>query len=100
MVTGYVLSGLDRIHLLDHFGSAQEDHLMSRIRYMAKGLDCKWIILDHLSIVVSSQENGDERKAIDRIMTNLRSIVQETGVGMFLISHLKAFLRLSTRGRR
>ena len=81
--------GLDRIHLLDHFGSAQEDHLMSRIRYMAKGLDCKWIILDHLSIVVSSQENGDERKAIDRIMTNLRSIVQETGVGMFLISHLK-----------
>ena len=62
---------------------------MSRIRYMAKGLDCKWIILDHLSIVVSSQENGDERKAIDRIMTNLRSIVQETGVGMFLISHLK-----------
>lgn len=81
--------GLDRIHLLDHFGSAQEEHLMSRIRYMAKGLDCKWIILDHLSIVVSSQENGDERKAIDRIMTNLRSIVQETGVGMFLISHLK-----------
>jgi len=81
--------GLDRIHLLDHFGSAQEDHLMSRIRYMAKGLDCKWIILDHLSIVVSSQENGDERKAIDRIMTNLRSIVQETGVGMFLVSHLK-----------
>lgn len=81
--------GLDRIHLLDHFGSAQEDKLLSRIRYMAKGLDCKWIILDHLSIVVSSQENGDERKAIDRIMTSLRSIVQETGVGMFLISHLK-----------
>ena len=62
---------------------------MGRIRYMAKGLDCKWIILDHLSIVVSDQDTGDERKAIDSIMTNLRKLVQETGVGLFLVSHLK-----------
>ena len=81
--------GLGRIQLLDHFGSTSEDDLLARIRYMAKGLDCKWIILDHLSIVVSDQANGDERKAIDSIMTNLRKIVQETGVGMFLISHLR-----------
>jgi len=81
--------GLDRLHLLDHFGSTSEDDLLGRIRYMAKGLDCKWIILDHLSIVVSDQSNGDERKAIDSIMTNLRKIVQETGVGLFLVSHLR-----------
>ena len=81
--------GLDRLHLLDHFGSTSEDDLLGRIRYMARGLDCKWIILDHLSIVVSDQANGDERKAIDSIMTNLRKIVQETGVGLFLVSHLR-----------
>ena len=81
--------GLDKVHLLDHWGSTSEDDLLGRIRYMAKGLDCKWIILDHLSIVVSDQENGDERKAIDSIMTNLRKIVQETGVGLFLVSHLR-----------
>ena len=81
--------GLGRVHLLDHFGSTSEDDLLSRIRYMAKGLDCQWIILDHLSIVVSDQAQGDERKAIDSIMTNLRKIVQETGVGLFLVSHLR-----------
>ena len=81
--------GLGRVHLLDHFGSTSEDDLLSRIRYMAKGLDCQWIILDHLSIVVSDQAQGDERKAIDSIMTNLRSIVQETGIGLFLVSHLR-----------
>ena len=81
--------GLGRLQLLDHFGSTSEDDLLGRIRYMAKGLDCKWIILDHLSIVVSDQSNGDERKAIDSIMTNLRKIVQETGVGLFLVSHLR-----------
>ena len=62
---------------------------MSQIRYLAKAMDCKWIILDHLSIVVSSQEGGDERKNIDAIMTKLRTLVQELGVGLFLVSHLK-----------
>jgi twinkle protein len=81
--------GTGRIFMFDHWGSTNEDNLLSRIRYMAKGLDCKWIILDHLSIVVSDQENGDERKAIDSIMTKLRQLVQETGVGLFLVSHLR-----------
>ncbi len=81
--------GSGRIFMFDHWGSTNEDNLLGRIRYMAKGLDCKWIILDHLSIVVSDQETGDERKAIDSIMTNLRKLVQETGVGLFLVSHLR-----------
>ena len=81
--------GSGRIFLFDHWGSTNEDNLLSRIRYMAKGLDCKWIILDHLSIVVSDQEIADERKAIDSIMTKLRQLVQETGVGLFLVSHLR-----------
>jgi len=56
---------------------------------MAKGLDCKWIILDHLSIVVSGMEGENERQLIDRLMTKLRTLVQETGIGMFLVSHLR-----------
>lgn len=81
--------GTGRVFLFDHWGSTNEDNLLSRIRYMAKGLDCKWIVLDHLSIVVSDQEVADERKAIDSIMTNLRKLVQETGIGLFLVSHLR-----------
>lgn len=81
--------GTGRYYLFDHWGSTSEDNLLARVRYMAKALDCKWIILDHLSIVVSAQDNGDERKAIDAIMTKLRSLVQELGVGLFLVSHLK-----------
>lgn len=81
--------GSGRFFLYDHFGSTEVDHLLSRIRHMAKALDCKWIILDHLSIVVSSMEEGDERKMIDRAMTLLRTLVQETGVGLILVSHLR-----------
>lgn len=55
---------------------------------MNKALGCKWIFLDHVSIVVSGQD-GDERKMIDILMTKLRSLVEETQVGMLLVSHLK-----------
>ena len=54
-----------------------------------KSLDCKWIFLDHLSILVSGQDEGDERKSIDVLMTKLRSLVEETGVGLLLVSHLR-----------
>ena len=81
--------GTDRIYLFDHFGSTSVDNIISRVRYFAKGLGCSYIFLDHISIVVSAQASGDERKAIDEIMTRLRMIVQETGVSLIVVSHLK-----------
>lgn len=81
--------GSNRYYLFEHFGSTSADNLIARVRFMNKALDCKYIILDHLAIVVSSQEYGDERKAIDEIMTRLRTLVAETGISLFLVSHLK-----------
>ena len=81
--------GTGRYYLFDHWGSTSTDNLLARVRYMAKALDCRYVVLDHLSIVVSSQESGDERKAIDEIMTKLRTLVAETGISLFLVSHLK-----------
>lgn len=81
--------GTGRVYLFDHFGSSDVDNIVSRVRYMAKAMDCHYVFLDHISIVVSAQSNGDERKAIDEIMTKLRMLVQETGISLFCVSHLK-----------
>lgn len=81
--------GTGRVFLYDHFGSTEIDNLLNRIRYMARSLDCGWVFLDHLSIVVSGMEDGDERRLIDNAMTMLRTLVQETGIGLVLVSHLK-----------
>ena len=79
-----------RFYAFDHFGSVSNDEILDRVRYMAKALDCKWIFLDHLSILVSGNEEfGDERKSIDVLMTKLRSLVEETGVALLLVSHLR-----------
>jgi twinkle protein len=81
--------GTGRLFLFDHFGSTSTDNIVNRVRYMAKALNCKYIVVDHISIIVSAQENGDERKAIDEIMTKLRMLVQETNIALFVVSHLK-----------
>lgn len=77
------------LYLYDHFGSLDSDNLISRIRYLARSCECGWIVLDHISIAVSGIADGDERRIIDNLMTKLRSLVQETGVGMLLVSHLR-----------
>lgn len=75
----------------DHFGSLESKRLLSKMRYMAQVLKCDFIVLDHISIVTSGVESSSEgeRKDIDILMTNLRSLVEETGVGIIAIVHLK-----------
>jgi twinkle protein len=83
--------GTGRLWFYDHFGSSDVDNLLSKIRYMAVGLKVDWLILDHISIVVSGLDTIEEseRKTIDRLMTKLRSLVNETGIGVLAIVHLK-----------
>ena len=76
------------LHLYDGFGSYDPDVIYNRIEYLASGLDTKVIFLDHLSILLSGLD-GDERRMIDNTMTRLRSLVERTGIAMFLVSHLK-----------
>ena len=76
------------LYLFDGFGSFDPDIIYNRIEYLATGLDTKVIFLDHLSILLSGLD-GDERRMIDHTMTKLRSLVERTGITLFLVSHLR-----------
>jgi twinkle protein len=76
------------LYLFDGFGSYDPDIIYNRIEYLATGLDTKIVFLDHLSILLSGLD-GDERRIIDQTMTKLRSLVERTGITLFLVSHLK-----------
>lgn len=81
--------GTGRLFLYDHWGSSDIDALIGKIRYLAVSCECDYIVLDHVSIVVSGLGDGDERRLIDNLATKLRSLVENTGVGLIVISHLK-----------
>lgn len=88
-----VLEGFDELFqsdpcvLYDSFGTNDIDVICQRIEYMSRALDVDWVILDHVSILVSGAE-GDERRMLDQAATAFRTMVQAEDLGMIMVSHL------------
>ena len=78
-----------QIYLYDHFGSSEVDTIIQRIRYMVKALDVQFVILDHISVMISGLAVADERRAIDLACTALRTLVSELNIGLIMVSHLR-----------
>lgn len=80
----------DKLFLYDSFAESVEDRLIAKLHYMVKAQGCKVIVLDHISIVVSGMDdNSDERKTIDRLMTKLKAFAKSNSILMVVICHLK-----------
>jgi twinkle protein len=75
----------ERLLFYDHFGSNEIDVILNKIRHMAV-MGCKYIFVDHLSIIVSDQ-SGDERKDLDEISTKLKMLTVELNIGILCIIH-------------
>jgi len=77
-----------RMYFFNHFGSIDSSSFKEKLFYYARsGVD--FIILDHLSMVISGSDVQNERKEIDKIMTDLAQMVVSTGVGLINVVHLK-----------
>lgn len=74
-----------RVVIWDHFGSNSVDAVVNKIRHMV-ALGCKYIVLDHLSIIVSDQ-SGDERKQLDEIATKIKTLAMELDVAIIAVIH-------------
>lgn len=75
----------DRLLFYDHFGSNDINTVIDKIRHMAV-MGCKYIFVDHLSIIVSDQA-GDERKDLDEISTKLKTLTIELDIAVCCIIH-------------
>lgn len=81
--------GTGNFVMYNHFGSLDNSAILKAIRYMAVTEKCDFIFIDHISIAVSGIESNNERKLIDILMTRLRQLCEELGVGLICICHLK-----------
>lgn len=81
--------GTGKFVMYNHFGSLDNSAILKAIRYMAVTEKCDFILIDHISIAVSGIESNNERKLIDILMTRLRQLCEELGVGLICICHLK-----------
>ena len=72
--------------LYDSFGTTSPDIICDRIQYMARALEVDWVILDHVTMLTANMV--DERRELDKCVTQFRTLVQELGIGMIMVSHL------------
>lgn len=83
------------LYLYDHIGNANINNIINRLEYMAVGLDCKVIFLDHITLLgnmllsAGSDYGNDERLVLDSVMKKLRELVERTGVTLHVIAHIK-----------
>jgi archaellum biogenesis ATPase FlaH len=74
--------------LLDHFGSMPIDEFMSKINVFHKLHKCEYIIVDHLSMLISGSKIDNERKELDIVMTELAAFCAANDVCIIAVSHL------------
>lgn len=81
--------GLGKISFYGGFKCFDIDTIKARIEYMIQGCDCKYIFLDHISILVSNQEVTDERKTLDAVSHCLAELAVSYNVCIIMVSHLR-----------
>jgi twinkle protein len=74
-----------RVVIWDHFGSNSVDATVNKIRHMS-ALGCKYIVLDHFSMLASDQAL-DERKKLDEIATRLKTLTVECDICLIGVIH-------------
>jgi twinkle protein len=88
----------DRLHMYSHFGSDDPDVILDVIRFLVTACGCKFVTLDHITMVVSGLHTEDERKALDYLSTRLGMMVEELDFSLLLVSHVNDDNK--TRGSR
>lgn len=78
--------------MLGHFGSLPVSELMAKIKHMHLVEGCNFIILDHLSLVISGSAVKDERKELDMVMTELAAFCAANEVCIIAVSHINRTL--------
>jgi len=80
---------LSRLELLTNAKSLLTDEsLLNKLAFFVKVKGCKTGVLDHMSYVISSRDEKDERKAIDQLMTKLAKFVEDTDIHLILVVHI------------
>ena len=82
------IAGQERLVMLDHFGSIPISDLMNKIKTLHLVEGCNYIVLDHISAVISGLQSDNERKDLDVVMTELASFCSANPVHIVVVSHI------------
>lgn len=77
--------GDDRFHVVDHQGSVGEDELKAKCEYLVRGLGCKLIVVDPLTLALTGGSNDD----IDEFMSWQKKFVDQHQCVFINVTHVR-----------
>ena len=78
----------ERLVMLNHFGSMPIDSFMAKVKHMVLVEGCKYILVDHVSMLISGLESDNERKDLDMAMTSLASFCSANSCHLVVVCHI------------
>lgn len=88
----------DRVFLYTMFGGDDPDDVLDSIRFLVSSGGVDIVFLDHISILVTGVEEGDERRKLDYLSTKLKKMCKELKFCLVMITHVND--EGQTRGSR
>jgi twinkle protein len=78
-----------RTYLFGGFNDMDDESLIPTLYSYAKSSKVDFIVLDHIHACLAKSMQENERRTIDRLMSELADMAVETNVGLIVISHIK-----------
>lgn len=77
----------ERLHIYPHFDSDDPNTILDTIRFLVTACKCKFVLLDHITFLVTGAENEDERKVLDYLSTRMAKMADDLKFSLILVSH-------------
>lgn len=78
----------NRVYMYDSFGAHSWEPIKAKIEYLYHSEGVQYFFLDHITAIAASITDGDERKALDRVMSDLGGLVKKIPICITFVSHL------------
>lgn len=78
----------DRVFIYTMFGGDDPDDVLDSIRFLVSSGGVDVVFLDHITMLVTGVEEGDERRKLDYMSTKLKKMTKELKFCLVMISHV------------
>lgn len=87
-----------RVVVFDPEADRTSENVLNKIMYFHKAHNCKFIILDHISMLSYTSTEGDERRFLDKLLADLKGLTTKLDICIHAIIHVND--EGKTRGSR
>jgi twinkle protein len=78
----------DRVYIYTMFGGDDPDDVLDSIRFLVASGGVDVVFLDHITLLVTGTEEGDERRKLDYMSTKLKKMCKELNFCLVMITHV------------